>query len=168
MHNNHEDNILFHGFQQQGESANNAFVQNRVTTAANILKDKSFSTTVTSALVQKYITNPVDDLAQNSKKHTLSTSTVPNKYFGDSNQEAAMFTFGMGLHTVQDTEAHVVDPHVNKCDMRNWDYNSTPTEWIKTNAGVDGERMKNTKTLTKRYINNFLYNYGTNIFKLPK
>ena len=171
LHNNHTDNILFHGFEQKGKASNNLFVNDRKSTAVSILNSDSFSKNSTKDNIKTYITNPINTLAGNTEKtsKSLSTAKAPTTYFS-SKEEAAMFTLGMGLHTVQDTEAHFKDKHnVDYSDntkIDDWKYNAKTEKYVFT---LGSDRIKATEKLTRNYIKDFVNTNGDKLsFEIPK
>lgn len=104
-----------------------------------------------------YKIKQAQDYINNATLENVSKKYNPNTYFGEQ-LTAAMFVLGMGLHTIQDESAHVVDPHNDDyCDEPGWDY--VNGGWQEGN-----DRITQAKSDTKAYINEFLSSNYSYIF----
>jgi len=190
------DAFMFHGLnglQYSGASdkMNNPynFVDERKSTAATIITSSSYSK---KGAISTYIIKPAISILDN-KTTSMDTSIAGinkditnGKYVNGSastylsgssatQETASLFVLGMGLHSLQDIQAHGMQDTPHKPEDPNDD--TSIDSWTKTDKGWKGVkgsvRIETTREDTRDYIHDFLYGdgiddnpgYGSYLFK---
>ena len=177
------DNI-FHGMtimytkevkKERENKKNTLFVEERKNTAITILTSNKYNK---KGAITEFIIEPGIDMLRNSTKAQDSSISSINKdikngkfeegsattYLTGKNatkESAALFVFGMGMHSLQDQQAH--GNLTNARDHIAWNDDPTYDSWkydVKQGeiVGTKGnQRITNTEEDTRDYINDFLY-----------
>jgi hypothetical protein len=172
---------IFHGLNGLSYTGNSNdknnpynFITERKNTVATILTSKSYEKT---GAITKHIIDPAIDIldkkttSKDTSKASIERDIADGKFINGSaytnltgknatKEKAALFVLGMGLHSLQDIQAHGMQttPHgpTDHNDDTTYDYNEK-TGWVKGST-----RIKNTETATRDYINDFLYGDSDN------